>query len=1276
MPKCYNLLVEIKAHFPDLLLDPLKRYKIEDLKNIEFEKYGTICFADISGFTPLSEALMRIGPEGSEILNNVLNFHYEKIIKIIKKNNGDVLSFAGDALNIYFEREEEAIKSALEIQEFFREKAETETPAGKFKISIKIGIATGNFKFYVLKEEGFFNPVFEGEAINMAAEAEHHANSGETVHFKNGLFLKAGEEFFQPEDYKKNNHFLGVEFIQPDFLINILHPFFKEALLKDRIKFLNEHKYCVIIFINLSKGNLKEIYGKTAKILKKYQGYFLKVDCGDKGDKFLILFGVPFQIEDPLIKGYDFLIEFKKLSMEENFSFKAGINYAKIFAGFLGCKERCEYTVLGDGVNISARLMQVAEEGEILSLKEMSEKGEDFIFNPKPPIQLKGKKGLFILQELIGRKTFKPAIQFFYGRKKEIEDLKENFSGNKFFLIYGEQGTGKTYFTTHFLDNFIKKPTIYINCTYAEKEIPYNALKKFLNLYFDYKKKNLREILKSIIKEKNLPVLFNLILDEKLKEPEIEPEVKKGIVFNGIFEILKNEIKEEVILFIDNGHNIDFLSFEFFKNFYKIYEDFFIKTIINLRNFEEGFDFSIEIKNFEKEELKNFLKKYLKVPDIPKDFFEKIFKYTKGNPLICKETLNNCFKSGYISIDEEYRDVLKVEPLKEPVFSDNFENLVFLKMEGLSTEEKNLLKILSIYGQKINLKTFDFLKKDIIFIKNLKEFLFLDEKNEILNFIDENYQKVIYDSLEFNFKRQEHLRIGNFLDEKLRDEKERLYLLSYHFGEGEDKKALPYLSEISKEKEKLFDIKGAITYLEKCFKISSKYNFFYEGEILRLSNLYLLSGLPEKAIKILKEKENNFQNKFQFYLNLSNCYKSIGGFKEAIELVKKAKENSMDKFQLFLSRVQEGRTLGQMGRFKEAKKVIEENYKIFKDFKKEKEYYTNLMNLAFFKVQSGNAKEAIVLIEKAIKFFKKSNLFKELITCYINISSIYANFFGDYEQALKYSKRAYILSLKYGFLELEALLKLEHNISDDYLRFGNIKFANNYISKAISKGKYFYSDYSLKLYCIKSQINFYLGNFDNFFENIKISEQIADKIKGTKEQIYELKLYYFYLKNDKKNYFKVLKEYENLIKKEKMENLKPEILNFKAEGEIKFGKPGKFIKKEIENYKFCLNIKNLYEAYRALRFLYLSKEEEKYFKEMKKFQKKLKDRKFKVEFLLFEYLRKQSKKNKEILLKNIKKYPYFDIKLQTYQALSKLEKDKKLRKSYENKFKKLKEKII
>jgi len=1271
--------MDLKANFPEILLDLFKKYKIDELKNLEFTKKGTICFADISGFTPLSEALMQIGAEGSEILNKILNFYYGKIIEIVKKHNGDVLSFAGDALNIYFEKEENAINSSVEIQNFFKEKEKIETPIGSFPISIKIGIAKGCLKFYILMEEGFINPVFEGEPINKAAEAEHHSKAGEIVIFKDNSFFKIKEKTKNVDFVEKNSK---LKEIDNNILLDFLHPFFKDAFLKNQTKYLNEHRKCGIIFINLWGGKLREIYKNTARILKKYNGYFLKVDCGDKGDKFLILFGAPFQLENPLHSSYDFLLEFKELQKKENFSFKGGLNYSNVFVGFLGSHQRFEYTCLGDGVNLSARLMQISEEGEILSPKETAEKARDeFYFNPVPPVQLKGKKGFFNLEEIKGKRTYKPPITFFYNRKKEIENLKENFDGGNFFLIFGEKGSGKSIFTTYFLDEVIKKPYIYINCLFSEKEIPYHSLKKFLNIFLKYKfkEKEPKDAFSSYFKEKLKEFekyennLINLFFDLNLKEEELEPEFKKGLIFKTISEIIKDE---DLILFLDNGNNIDFPSFEFIKNFHFKKEGKF-KTIINMREKEEGFDFSLEIKNFEKEEVKGFLKGFLKVKDIPKNFLEKISNLTKGNPLLLKETISSCISSGYISIDEEFLGILKIDPLKEPPLSDNLENLIISKLDLYPIEDKNLIKKLSIYGTKIDLNIYNFLEKEVEVAKTYSDFFFFNEKENTLYFIDENYQKTIYESLEFDFKKEEHLKIGDFISLNLKDSSEKLNLLTYHYSFAEDKKALPFLKEISKKTEELFDIKSSINYLEKYLKISDKYKLFSDEEVLRLSNLYLLSGFPDKGIKILEEKEENFKKEylFDFNLNLSNFYKSMGQFQNSLKFIERAKVFVKNDYDLFLARVQEGRTLGQMGEFKKAYYIIKNIIENFIDFKDKKEYYSNLLNFSFFKVQKGKPKDALKIIKSCLSFFKNKNLLKEQITTYINISTIYADFFGDYESSLKYSKKAYFLSLKFGFLEKEALLKLEHNMGLYYLVLGNFKSANEFLKKSILKGKDFISDYLYKSYCIKAQLELYKGNIFEFKENLKKAEEISKILKRNKEEIFALNLYFYYLLKDKENYLKNLKEYDDLIKEEKMENLKPEFLNFKAEGSLLFGNKEKFIKKEIENFKNCMKIKNIYEAYRALRFLYLASNDEKYFKKMKCFQKILKDRKFKVEFFYFNYLRKKSKKNKEILLKNIKKYPYFDIKLQTYEAFSIYEKNEKLRRFYEKNFMKLKERL-
>src|SRR6266498_6067626 len=55
-------------------------------------------FADISGFTLLTERMAEKGPTGVETLARILNEYFGQLIDIIHDFGGDVVKFAGDAV--------------------------------------------------------------------------------------------------------------------------------------------------------------------------------------------------------------------------------------------------------------------------------------------------------------------------------------------------------------------------------------------------------------------------------------------------------------------------------------------------------------------------------------------------------------------------------------------------------------------------------------------------------------------------------------------------------------------------------------------------------------------------------------------------------------------------------------------------------------------------------------------------------------------------------------------------------------------------------------------------------------------------------------------------------------------------------------------------------------------------------------------------------------------------------------------------------------------------
>jgi class 3 adenylate cyclase len=62
---------------------------------------GAVAFVDVSGFTALSEKLKsEVGRGGSELLNQYMNSYFDELIQVVCESGGDVIKFAGDALQV------------------------------------------------------------------------------------------------------------------------------------------------------------------------------------------------------------------------------------------------------------------------------------------------------------------------------------------------------------------------------------------------------------------------------------------------------------------------------------------------------------------------------------------------------------------------------------------------------------------------------------------------------------------------------------------------------------------------------------------------------------------------------------------------------------------------------------------------------------------------------------------------------------------------------------------------------------------------------------------------------------------------------------------------------------------------------------------------------------------------------------------------------------------------------------------------------------------------
>src|SRR4051812_24859218 len=97
--------------------------------------YGAALFVDISGFTPLTEALVRAFGQrrAAEELLRRLNEVYDSLVAEVHRRGGSVVGFAGDAMTCWFEDDNgvRAVACGLGMQQALRPFARVSIPTGE-----------------------------------------------------------------------------------------------------------------------------------------------------------------------------------------------------------------------------------------------------------------------------------------------------------------------------------------------------------------------------------------------------------------------------------------------------------------------------------------------------------------------------------------------------------------------------------------------------------------------------------------------------------------------------------------------------------------------------------------------------------------------------------------------------------------------------------------------------------------------------------------------------------------------------------------------------------------------------------------------------------------------------------------------------------------------------------------------------------------------------------------------------------------------------------------
>lgn len=419
---------------------------------------GCSMFLDLSGFTSVTDKLMREDKEGIEVMGNFLSQIFESIVASIHGRGGFVSSFEGDALIAIFPGEESfagALSCSDEINGFFSNKSVFKTKYGNFFVSIKTGISYGDIEYFITGNEKRMVYTFSGDAIKKSIKCQKNCDLTETVidavlniksfgfaktrSLSPGLFVLEKILFSNspqtpvPLRTKESDHV----FTHPN-LVNY--------------ELLGEFRRVSPVFISIGEMPFESRKRVIESIIERsieFGGYLNKVTYNDKGLTSLVIFGAPVSFDNNLERACDFSLRIKQAHGD---LVKIGLSHGIVYSGFVGGSARCEYTVLGNVVNLASRLMTRALPGEILASKDLLNAIEPFFeIGDFSTERLKGFEKEKTIFKIFSRKTgISKTDSDFIGREFEINFLLEKFniilSGSfpGLIYVYGEAGIGKS----------------------------------------------------------------------------------------------------------------------------------------------------------------------------------------------------------------------------------------------------------------------------------------------------------------------------------------------------------------------------------------------------------------------------------------------------------------------------------------------------------------------------------------------------------------------------------------------------------------------------------------------------------------------------------------------------------------------------------------------------------------------------------------------------------------------------------------------------------------
>ncbi len=722
---------------------------------------AAVLFGDVSGFTPLTEALGQKGSEGPEELTRLLNRYFSWMISFIEAEGGEVVKFGGDALTAIFPAKDESLgmatrraKQAADAMLFaMREFGDMESSVGKITLKMKIAIGAGQI---LLTQVGGIDDRWEyviaGDPLRQITQKEKPIQQGEIYLSPEAqdiiaLYALPLNPLEQP-DWNTIKNPREVAQTLRCYTPKPVRTWIDEGL----HRWLATLRPMSVLFVSV-KGidysqadavdKLHNFLRDAQKIIYYYRGSLPRLTIDDKGTVLLILFGAPpYSHEDDPERAVRCALDLQTTANNHNLELSIGVTTGRVFAGPVGSIIRREYTVMGDTVNLAARLMVVAGAGEIYCNYETYRSAYGQMkFEALPPIEVKGKHGFIPIYRPIGLNDLQlsqlehqesniPLV----GRQSEMTKLvacldKLDTGSSQILIIEGEAGIGKSKLLESFTE-LIQERGISLLVGMGrsiEQETPYRAWQDVFRAYFELNNFEQAEHQKQIQTQVaeitpdflEAIALLNAVLPLNFggaKSPEPEH------LSTFLLALLKAKTNETpVAIILEDAHWLDSSSWELVLQVAQSLTTVPLLLVLVMRPLVEKISNSrlgelTELKNATRLRLDSLPPDEtltlaiaglgLSGNELPEIVAQLIRVRAGGNPFFAEEIFYFLYDKGYItfkSIADKTRCLINGDINRAAqTLPTTIQSVILSRIDQLSPEKQLMLRVAAVIGQNFS----------------------------------------------------------------------------------------------------------------------------------------------------------------------------------------------------------------------------------------------------------------------------------------------------------------------------------------------------------------------------------------------------------------------------------------------------------------------------------------------------------------------------------------------------------------------------------------------